>query len=64
MSNGKDIKTALVMEGGAAFVIRPPEPLGIGRTEKNADELERIYQIGRREAIRRFPYLKNFLINS
>lgn len=45
---------------GKAFVIRPPEDLKIGRTEKDSEELERVYQIGRRiasdasEKIRRF----------
>jgi predicted patatin/cPLA2 family phospholipase len=45
---------------GKAFVIRPPEDLKIGRTEKDPEELERVYQIGRRiasdasEKIRRF----------
>ena len=35
---------------GRVFVIRPPEALGIGRMEKDPDELERVYQIGRRTA--------------
>ena len=34
----------------AALIIRPPEDLKIGHTEKNPEELERVYQIGRREA--------------
>ena len=46
---------------GAALVIRPPEPLNIGRTEKDPDELERVYQIGRAEALRRLDELKAFL---
>lgn len=33
-----------------ALVIRPPEILSIGHTEKNPEELERVYQIGRKEA--------------
>lgn len=32
------------------LVIRPPENLKIGRIEKNPKELERVYQIGRKEA--------------
>ena len=48
-------------EKGTAFVIRPPEPIGIGRTESNPDELERAYQMGRREALRVLPDLKVFL---
>lgn len=46
---------------GAALVIRPPEPLKIGRTEKDPDELERVYRIGREEALRRLTELKAFL---
>ncbi len=46
---------------GVSFVIRPPERLGIGRTEKDPDQLERVYQIGRREAEKALPKLKRFL---
>lgn len=38
-------------QAGELFVIRPPEPLGIGHTEKNPDKLERVYQIGRKTAL-------------
>ena len=48
-------------EAGTAFVIRPKESLGIGRTEKNPDELERVYQLGREEGKRSLPELKWFL---
>ena len=48
-------------DAGDAFVIRPPEDLGISRTEKDPDELERVYQTGRREAEKRLPDLKAFL---
>ncbi|MBO6092622.1 MAG: patatin family protein, partial [Oscillospiraceae bacterium] len=46
---------------GESFVIRPPHPLGIGRTENNPEELERVYQIGRREAEIRLEEIKTFL---
>ena len=46
---------------GEALVIRPPEPLGIGHTEKNPDELERVYQTGVREAEKRIPQIIAFL---
>ncbi|MBR0461293.1 MAG: patatin family protein [Erysipelotrichaceae bacterium] len=46
---------------GKAFVIRPPESLNIGRVEKDPEELERVYQIGRKEAERALPSLKEFL---
>ena len=46
---------------GEVLVIRPPEDLGIGRTEKDPEELERVYQMGRREAARRLDEVKTFL---
>ena len=45
----------------AALVIRPPEDLRIGHTEKNPDELERVYQIGRKEAERRLQEIRQWL---
>ena len=48
-------------QAGRAFVIRPPEALGISRTEKNPDELERVYQIGRKVALGALPALSTFL---
>lgn len=48
---------------GAALVIRPPEPLGIRRTEKRPEELERVYRIGVREGERRLEEVKAFLRN-
>ena len=46
---------------GISFVIRPPEDLKIGRVEKDPNEMERVYQIGRREAEKRIDALKHFL---
>ncbi len=46
---------------GTAFVIRPPEPLGIGRTENDPAELERVYRTGRREMQAALADLKSFL---
>ncbi len=48
-------------EKGISFVIRPPENLKIGRVEKEPEELESVYQLGRQEAIRVLPDLKRFL---
>ena len=45
----------------AALVIRPPEDLRIGHTEKNPDELERVYQIGRQEAGKRLSEIRQWL---
>ena len=46
---------------GEILVIRPPESLGISRTEHDPDELERVYQTGRREAYRMLPKIRAFL---
>ena len=46
---------------GRVLVIRPPEPLGIGRTTKDPAELERVYQIGRREGAARLSEVTEFL---
>ena len=48
-------------ESGLSFVIRPPEALGIDRTEKDPEQLERVYQLGRGEAEKALPALKLFL---
>ena len=45
----------------AALIIRPPEDLKIGHTEKNSDELERVYRIGRKEAEKRLPQIQQWL---
>ena len=46
---------------GTAFVVRPPESLNISRTEKDPQELERVYQIGRAEAKKVLPAVIEFL---
>lgn len=46
---------------GKALVICPEKALGISRTEKNVDELERVYQEGRAEATKRLEEIKAFL---
>ena len=48
-------------KAGAAFIICPEKPLGISRTEKNVDELERVYQEGRAEAMKRLEEIREFL---
>ena len=42
-------------------MIRPPQPLKIGHTEKNPDELERVYQMGVYEAEMRLEDIGDFL---
>ena len=46
---------------GRMFVIRPPEPLPVKRTERNPDRLEAAYRIGRRTAEERMDALRRFL---
>ncbi len=46
---------------GEVFVICPEKPLGISRTENNPDELQRVYDEGRRIATELLPKLKDFL---
>ena len=46
---------------GQSLVIRPPETLGIGRTENNPDELERVYQMGRREGTMQLESVRSFI---
>lgn len=46
---------------GAVFVIRPPSPVGVGRTEKDPEKLEMAYQMGRKEAGAVLPHLRVFL---
>ena len=49
---------------GEILVIRPPESLGIGRTEHDPAELERVYQIGRNEARKALPAIRAFFSNA
>ena len=46
---------------GQSFVIRPPEDLKIGHTEKDPEELERVYQIGRHTAEEQISQVREFL---
>ena len=46
---------------GNTFVIRPSAPLHIGATEKHPEELQRVYDEGRRVALERIEELKAFL---
>lgn len=50
-----------IEDSGKSIVIRPPESLGIGRTENDPDELERVYQVGRKVAEERLEEIKEFL---
>ena len=57
----KDIETKEAR--GQVFVIRPPESLHIGRIEKDPNELQRVYEIGRKEALKNLKAMKAFLEN-
>ena len=47
-------------EEKSALILRPPEDLRIGHTEKDPEELERVYQIGRKEAEKRLPEIRKY----
>ena len=44
-----------------ALIIRPPEDLRIGHTEKDPKELERVYRLGRREAEKKLAEIRRWL---
>ena len=46
---------------GKAFVFRPKTPLNVSRTTHNPEEMNRVYQQGRDEALQRLDELKQFL---
>ncbi len=48
-------------EAGISLVIRPGEALGISRTERDPDELERVYQTGRKVGGERLSEVIRFL---
>ena len=48
-------------QSGKAIVIRPPEALGIEHVSHDPGELERVYRIGRAEAEKRLPEIRQWL---
>ena len=57
-------QTAYVKEceaKGNTLVIRPEAPLGVGSVEHHADELKRVYEIGREVATKRLAEVKKFM---
>ncbi|MBR0112769.1 MAG: patatin family protein [Clostridia bacterium] len=46
---------------GRVFIIRPPAPLGIGRTERNLEKIKRTYEKGLAQGEARLGALKEFL---
>ena len=49
---------------GDVLVICPDKPLGISRTEKNPDELQRVYDEGRRIATSQLDRIRQFLADN
>ena len=49
---------------GDVLVICPDKPLGISRTEKNPDELQRVYDEGRRIAASQLDRIRQFLADN
>ncbi len=48
-------------EAGQIFVIRPASPLKIGAAEKDPNELQRVYELGRKEALANLAALKSYI---
>lgn len=48
-------------EQGKVFVIRPDEPLNIGRMEKDVENVKRVYETGYADAIKQMEALKKWL---
>lgn len=46
---------------GKVLVLCPEEPLGISRTEKNPDELQRVYDLGKSVALQNIERIKSFV---
>lgn len=46
---------------GAAYVIRPDAPLEIGKIEHNPDNMQRIYDLGRKAGEKHIENIKNFI---
>lgn len=46
---------------GELFVLRPSQPVGVSRTEKNVQKLLKLFLLGRTDASRQLPALLDFL---
>ena len=46
---------------GKALVLRPSSPVKLGRTEKDPEKLETLYQLGRKDALARMDEIKTFV---
>ena len=61
MYNRETARIAELERAGRVLAIRPEAPLGIRRTERNPEELERVYRLGRAAAEKRLPEIRSFL---
>ena len=61
MYNAQKEYVRMKEKSGEVFVIRPAAPLNIGATEKSPEELQRVYDLGRAEAIKSLEGLKQYL---
>jgi predicted patatin/cPLA2 family phospholipase len=61
MYNGQTTYVKVREESGDAFVIRPPESLGIGALEKDPLQMQRVYDIGRNAGLKNLDAVKAFL---
>lgn len=48
-------------QAGQVMVLTPSADLGIGKAEKDPDELQRVYELGRQAALSRLEEMKQFL---
>ena len=46
---------------GKALVLRPSQPIQIGRTEKDPEKLQAVYDLGKADAQRQLPEIQNYL---
>ena len=61
MYNGQTAYVKVREDEGTALVLRPPHPLNISPLEKNPDELQRVYDTGRKLALERLQKIIEFL---
>ena len=46
---------------GLVYIIRPENPVTIGRTERDPEKLQALYDIGRKEGLKHIRNVKSFL---
>ena len=61
MYNAQTTYVKVKEDAGCAFVIRPPEALGVGALEKDPLQMQRVYDIGRDAGLKSLDAVKAFL---